>query len=233
MLVFADIINKEFFTGSEEWNFLWNIGFRTFIMFAVIIAGVKILGKRGVKQLSIFELVVIIGLGSAAGDPMLYKETGVVSAILVFVVVITLYRIVTYLVERFHFVEKFFEGSPNCLVRNGEFIPDNFRKGTLGTEELFSSLRRKGVSQLGQVELAIEEISGDVSVFFFESEKVKYGLPILPGSFNNKLNYIEKEGYYACGFCGHTEIKTSGPAGKCGVCGTGSWFIASNEKRVS
>jgi len=233
LAVFTGLTGKEFFTGDEEWVFLWDIAFRTFIMFIVIIAGVKILGKRGVKQLSIFELVVIIGLGSAAGDPMLYRETGVISAILVFVVVITLYRMVTYLVERFHFFEKFFEGSPNCLVKEGEFMAHNFRKGTLGTEELFSSLRRKGVSQLGQVELAIEEISGDVSVFFYEDKEVKYGLPILPGSSENKISYIEKEGHYACGFCGHTELKTTGQAGKCGVCGNEGWFIASNKKKVS
>jgi uncharacterized membrane protein YcaP (DUF421 family) len=41
---------------------------RTGIMFLVIIFGLRLLGKRGVKQLSVFELVVIIGLGSAAGD---------------------------------------------------------------------------------------------------------------------------------------------------------------------
>jgi uncharacterized membrane protein YcaP (DUF421 family) len=65
-----------FFIGSEDWEFLFEIGLRTFFMYIIILFGLRLLGKRGVKQLSIFELVVIISLGSAAGDPMFYKEVG-------------------------------------------------------------------------------------------------------------------------------------------------------------
>ncbi|WP_312083434.1 hypothetical protein [Epilithonimonas hominis] len=60
---------KQILLGSEDWNFLLETVLRTSIMFVIIILGLRLLGKRGVKQLSIFELVVIIGLGSAAGDP--------------------------------------------------------------------------------------------------------------------------------------------------------------------
>ncbi len=72
---------KELLLGSEEWNFLPEVGIRTLIMFTIILVGLSILGKRGVKQLSVFELVVIIGLGSAAGDPMFYKDVGLIPAI--------------------------------------------------------------------------------------------------------------------------------------------------------
>ena len=58
--------------GSEEWSFLPEVALRTLIMFIIIITGLRFMGKRGVKQLSVVELVVIIGLGSAAGDPMFY-----------------------------------------------------------------------------------------------------------------------------------------------------------------
>jgi len=233
MLNFSDLFNKELLIGNEEWNFLGIIVLRTLVMFIVIIVAIKILGKRGVKQLSIFELVVIIGLGSAAGDPMLYREIGVVSAALVFAVVILTYRIITYLIGRHRFFENFFEGTSTCLIKNGEFAVKNFEKEALGTEELLSSLREKSISQLGQIEMAIEEISGEISVFFYEDENVKYGLPILPGSLTHKSKQIEKEGHFACTFCGHTEFKTLGPAGKCTVCGHDEWVEASNKKRVS
>ncbi|MBP3839941.1 MAG: DUF421 domain-containing protein, partial [Chryseobacterium sp.] len=54
------------FLGSEEWSFLPEVALRTLIMFIIIITGLRFMGKRGVKQLSVVELVVIIGLGSAA-----------------------------------------------------------------------------------------------------------------------------------------------------------------------
>ncbi|RYG40787.1 MAG: DUF421 domain-containing protein, partial [Chitinophagaceae bacterium] len=89
---------KELLLGDQEWDFLPEVGLRTFVMFAVILIGLSILGKRGVKQLSVFELVVIIGLGSAAGDPMFYKDVGLIPAFIVFAIVISLYSLVTHYV---------------------------------------------------------------------------------------------------------------------------------------
>ena len=84
---------KELLMGSEDWSFLMEAAFRTLIMFSVVLIGLTILGKRGVKQLSVFELVVIIGLGSAAGDPMFYKDVGLLPAFIVFTIVIGLLTI--------------------------------------------------------------------------------------------------------------------------------------------
>lgn len=49
-------------------------------MFTILLLTLKLAGKRGVKQLSIFETVIIIALGSAAGDPMFYEDVGIVPA---------------------------------------------------------------------------------------------------------------------------------------------------------
>lgn len=224
---------KEILVGKEEWDFLWEVLLRTGAMFLFIILCLRILGKRSVKQLSIFELVVIIGLGSAAGDPMFYKEVGLLTSALVFVVVIMLYSIITFIIGKIEHFEKAMEGQPTCLVKNGRYSVENFKKEQLGVQELMSALRVKGVSQLGQVETAIEEISGDLSVFFFEDEDVKYGLPIMPDAQKEKTSYIRQDGYYACTYCGNTEIKTQGAAGKCNVCEHDEWIPATNRKRIS
>ncbi|WP_292011010.1 YetF domain-containing protein [Chryseobacterium sp.] len=224
---------KELLLGNEDWPFLLEVILRTLIMFFTIIIGLRILGKRGVKQLSIFELVVIIGLGSAAGDPMFYKEVGVVSSIIVFVIIIILYSSVTFLIGKSKKIENLLEGRPICLIENGEFAIDNFNKENLGSDEFFAELRLKGVSQLGQVETAIEENSGDISVFFYEKEQTKYGLPILPDSLQYPLKIIQEEGYYSCSFCGHTEEKITGSAGHCKKCNKEEWIKASNKKRIT
>lgn len=91
---------RELWMGSESWDFLFQIVFRTLLMFIAIIIGIRVLGKRGVKQLSIFELVVIIGLGSAAGDPMFYREVGLLSSLIVFVIIIALYSALVFLIGK-------------------------------------------------------------------------------------------------------------------------------------
>ncbi|MDP9959722.1 DUF421 domain-containing protein [Chryseobacterium lathyri] len=224
---------KELFLGHEEWSFLLEIILRTAIMFLAIIVGLRILGKRGVKQLSIFELVVIIGLGSAAGDPMFNKDVGIISSILVFIVIILLYSIVTYFIGRSEKFEKLVEGSSICLIKDGEFAIENFKKENLGSDEFFAELRLKGISQLGQIETAIEEISGEISVFYYEDKDVKHGLPIMPESLKERLKNIKKEGYYSCTFCGHTEYKSVGNAGNCPKCKKSEWIEASNRKRIT
>jgi uncharacterized membrane protein YcaP (DUF421 family) len=232
MILLSDFSWKEFLLGSEEWVFLFEVILRTAIMFFTIIVSLKILGKRGIKQLSIFELVVIIGFGSAAGDPMIYKDVGIIPSIVSFLVIITVYRILTHFIGKYKKFESLVEGKPLCLIRDGAFV-QNFLDEALGIQELLSELRLKGISQLGQVQTALEEISGEISVFFYPDEEVKYGLPIMPEELEHPKTYIDAEGHYSCGTCGYTEYKSSGPAGKCTTCKEDEWIASSNRKRVS
>lgn len=90
------MLTEEFLFGDTGVGYLLVIAVRTFIMFLSILIFLRLLGKRGVKQLSVFELVVILGLGSAAGDPMIYKEIGVITAIVAFIVVVVCYNYLLY-----------------------------------------------------------------------------------------------------------------------------------------
>ena len=223
---------KELLLGSEEWSFLPETILRTLIMFTVIVISLRILGKRGVKQLSVFELVVIIGLGSAAGDPMFYKDVGILPALIVFTMVVGLYSLITYIIGKNKKFELLVEGKPICLIKNGVFSIENFKKEILGADEFFAELRMQGVSHLGQVEEAIEESSGNISVFFYPDEEVKYGLPIMPDSLNASFQKISESDHYSCTFCGYTEkLKPSGKS-ICPVCKKFKWVKASNKKRI-
>ncbi|WP_082498276.1 DUF421 domain-containing protein [Chryseobacterium sp. Leaf180] len=229
----SDFSWQQFFFGSEDISFLIEIVLRTLIMFVTIIFGLRVLGKRGVKQLSIFELVVIVGLGSAAGDPMFYKEVGIVSSIMVFCVIIASYSLLTFLLAKFKKFEIILEGKPTCLISNGEFAITNFKKENLGNDEFFSELRLKGISHLGQIETAIEETSGDISVFYFKDEDVKFGLPIMIDSLKNHTRIFEKDTHYSCSFCGFTEKKDHGDNFICNKCSNSSWILSKNNLRVT
>lgn len=223
---------KQFLLGTEDWSFLPEAALRTLVMFIVIVIGLRLLGKRGIKQLSVFELVAIIGLGSAAGDPMFYKDVGILPAILVFVVVITLYTIVVYFVGKNKGFESLVEGKPVCLIQEGAFSIKNFKKEALGEDEFFAELRMQGVSQLGQIEEAIVESSGNISIFYYPDEEVKYGLPVMPKSLDPCFEIISEPAHYACVFCGYTEELK--PANKviCPRCRKNKWVRATNKKRI-
>lgn len=224
---------KTLLLGNENWSFLWETVLRTLIMFIVILVSLRILGKRGVKQLSVFELVVIIGLGSAAGDPMFYKDVGILPAIVVFTLIVSLYTAVTFVVGRNKKFELLIEGKPVCLIKNGAFSIENFKKEILGEDEFFAELRMQGVSQLGQIEEAIIESSGSISVFFYADDDVKFGLPIMPRSLEISNKKITEQHHYACTFCGYTENLPPADTHTCPVCKKERWVKASNKKRIS
>ena len=224
---------KQILLGSEEWSFLLETVLRTGIMFFIIIFGLRLLGKRGVKQLSVFELVVIIGLGSAAGDPMFYKDVGIMPALVVFTMIISLYSIITYIISKSKKFEKLVEGKPICLIDQGVFCIEDFRKESLGEDEFFSELRLKGVSHLGQIEKAIEEISGEISVFYYEDKDIKYGLPIMPNSLDKAVKSFFRTAHYSCTFCGYTKEFETHEKSTCKVCGKDEWVESSNKKRIS
>lgn len=224
---------KGLLLGGEEWSFLSEASLRSFIMFIVILVGLRLLGKRGIKQLSVFELVVIIGLGSAAGDPMFYKDVGILPALIVFAMIIGLYKLVTFFISKSKKFELLIEGKPVCLIKNGVFTIGNFRKEALGEDEFFAELRMKSVSHLGQVEEAIVESSGEMSIFFYADEEVKYGLPIMPRSLDAAKVAITKPGHYSCAFCGYTDKMEPIEKITCPACRKQEWVESSIKKRVS
>ena len=234
LLQTQNMINwKLFFLGGENFNFLWETILRTLLMFTIIVISLRILGKRGVKQLSIFELIVIISLGSAAGDPMLYKDVGVLPAILIFVIVISLYSILTSLISKSKKFEILLEGKPVCLIKNGIFLVDDFSKEALGEDEFFAELRMQSVSQLGQIKEAIVESSGNVSIFFYADDEVRYGLSIMPNSLNQAVSNIHTKGHYACIFCGYSQMLEPVYNHICKTCKKNKWVKAVNNKRVN
>ena len=159
-------------------NFILEVLFRSTIMFIILLLTLKLAGKRGVKQLSIFETVIIIALGSAAGDPMFYEDVGIVPAASVFLIIIILYRSVTWLTGKSKRFEEFIEGKTECLIADGKFSVATFKKESLAQDEFFAELRIKSIEHLGQIKNGFIETSGEISVFYYEDQEVKYGLPI-------------------------------------------------------
>jgi uncharacterized membrane protein YcaP (DUF421 family) len=223
---------KVLLLGEEQWSFIIETVFRTTVMFLFILLSLRFLGKRGIKQLSVFELGVIIGLGSAAGDPMFYKDVGLLLGFIVLFVIVGLYKIVTYFINKSEAFEQFVEGKPTYVVTEGKILIQNFKKEPIARDELYMQLRLNDVSHLGQLEQVILETNGELSVLFYDNEEVKYGLPILPHLLNENFKNIPTEDVYACSNCGHTLTLQPSAEVSCTNCSKKIWIKAINKKRI-
>ena len=219
--------------GEESWSFLLETGFRTLIMFTVILLGLRLLGKRGIRQLSVFELGVIIGLGSAAGDPMFYKDVGLLPGMLVFAIVVSLYKLVTNIFNRNPKFEKFIEGEPATVLTEGVLQLHKFKKEPIALDELYTELRLRGISHLGQARHGIIETNGEVTVYFYKDDEVKWGLPIVPEDCRFKLTEIRHKDHYACTACGNVQQLAPAPVHHCKLCNKTEWLKAQNNPRIT
>src|SRR5690606_6156914 len=88
------------FFSDHPYSFFIEILIRTPLMFLAVVILLRLTGKRGVQQLSIFEMVMIITLGSAAGDSMFYEDVGLFHALAVFLIILLAYRFIIILISR-------------------------------------------------------------------------------------------------------------------------------------
>lgn len=140
---------------------------RTLIIFFLTFALMRLRGNRQLAQLTIFDLIIIIGLGSAVGDAMIYTEEVVplinsVTAIatLVFLVLIIENLLPILPVKMLRVLE----GGEVVLIQDGVVDLMALRKTNLHEEELKSRLRQKNIHHYSQVRVARLEPDGTISV---------------------------------------------------------------------
>lgn len=216
-------------------SFLLEVVFRCVVTFLLTIAALRISGKRGVRQLSLFEFGLILILGSAAGDATFYHDVPLLYVLVVFVVVIGLYTLSNWLIDKHPRLERLVEGAPELIIIEGEIDLPAFTKASLTAQELFGQLRQYQVEHLGQVRRLYLEATGEVSVYFFEPEHERPGLPIWPELYHHPLFELPRAGTYACHACATVRELPAGPTpATCPRCGQhNGWLPAATAPRIA
>lgn len=140
------------------------IALRIVILFCVLLLVLRLMGKREQDSLSPMQQMVMIALGSAAGDVMLYPDIAIGYAMMVLVGVTLLTVGIEKFANRCQPVRDYLESEPKVLLHQGRVDYDALRGERTTERELFASLRLQGAVSLSQVEVAILEVTGAISV---------------------------------------------------------------------
>jgi len=222
---------QNIFLKDLDLSMVFEIGLRTLIMFTFVLIFLRSSGKKGVRQLSIFEVAIIISLGSAAGDPMLSSESAILPSLLVFIVILGIYRLITYLAAKNQRIEDILEGKAIYIIEDGRFTLKEEGDINFAQDEFFAEMRAKGIEHLGQVRTALLESNGQVSFLFYPSEEEKKGMPVFPKAFAKRSRVISSSGYYACTHCANVEQLAA--ASSCTRCGKDEWVLAIDTPRTA
>ncbi|BCH45298.1 DUF421 domain-containing protein [Klebsiella pneumoniae] len=201
--------------------------------FVLVFIFLKITGRRGVRQMSLFEVLIILTLGSAAGDVAFYDDVPLLPVLVVFVTLALLYRGIMWLMGHSEKLEDLLEGKPIVVVEEGQLAWEKLHAENMTEFEFFMELRVNSVEQLGQVRLAILETNGQISVFYYPDDEVRAGLSILPTHCTTRYTTIPQEGIYACVRCSIVMAMQAGEKRICPRCANAEWSKASRAKRLT
>lgn len=144
---------------------------RTLIVYIFLVIAMRMGGKRQIGELQISELVTALLLSEIAALPIGHEEIPITFAIVPILTVICVEIICAFIVTKSQPLKKLFDGTPSVLIRKGKLDKAELGKARMGLEELLSEARLKGISDISDLEYAILEQNGKLSVF----EKAKKG----------------------------------------------------------
>ena len=144
-------------------NDTFNIIIRCVVAMTTLFFMTKLLGKKQVSELSLFDYVVGISIGNFASEMAINLEAEFFNALLAIVVFGLLAYIISILTLKSLKLRKFFVGAPTILIENGKLIYKNMKKSMIDVNDLLSQAREMGDFDLSEIEYAILEANGKIS----------------------------------------------------------------------
>ena len=144
---------------------------RTILLYLVLIAVVRLMGKRQIGQMEASEFVATMLVANLASIPMQDGAIPLYSGLVPIITVLGVELVLSALSMKSVRLRKILCGKPVILVENGNILQKNLRKTRITLDELTGHLREKDVLDLQAVQYAILETNGNLSVFPYPKEK--------------------------------------------------------------
>jgi uncharacterized membrane protein YcaP (DUF421 family) len=140
------------------------IAAKTTVVYVVLIAGLRLLGKRELGQMSLYDLVLIVILGNAVQNAMIDNDNTLVGGIIAATVLLLINRLLNTLIGRSSRVAHVLIGEPSLLVFDGKIIEAQMERQGVSREQLDAALREHGLEGLDGVHMVVLEVDGTMSV---------------------------------------------------------------------
>ena len=151
--------------GEHGFGYMAEVALRCLIIFVLLLLVMRLMGKRGQANLSPMQQLLLIALGSAAGDTLFYPNVPVTVAAIVLLGITGLTIVLDVIAGHAKPVRSFIDSHPRILVRQGRVDAEAMREERITRDELYANLRLCDARSLSQVEYAILEVTGEISVF--------------------------------------------------------------------
>lgn len=166
--------------------------YKTLMLYIFIIIVYRIMGKKEVGQLSIVDLIVTILIAELAAISIEQVESSILVSVIPILVLVIMQIVLSYISIKSNRFRNFIDGRPSVIINRGKVNFSLMSKIRYGLDDLLSQLREKGVKSLEEVDYAVLENSGNLSIF---QNTQDYPMPlIVDGEINiETLKIIKKD----------------------------------------
>lgn len=144
-----------------------------FVGFLALLVLTKMLGKTQITQITPFDFISSLVLGELVGNAIYDKEITYVKILYTVFLWGLLIYVIEWITQKFRGTRKLLEGSPSIVIHHGKINRANLKKNKLDLNQLQNLLRQKSIFSLREVEFAILETNGSISVL----QKSEYSQP--------------------------------------------------------
>lgn len=152
---------NEMFQLSAPW---WHFVLRAVAIYVLVIVLIRLSGKRAVGQFTPFDLVLLILLGNAVQNGINGGDNSLTGAAIMATSLIGLNYGVAWMTSRSARAERIVEGAPVVIARDGKLFEKVLRRELISFSDFEEALRMNNVEDVSEVELALLETNGSISV---------------------------------------------------------------------
>lgn len=155
---------------------------RTIILYILVVIAVRIMGKAELSELQPYELVVIIMIAELASLPMEAVEMPFINGVVAISTLVFLQVVISFITLKSEKARALICGKPTILIQNGSIVEKELKKLRISMNDLIEQLRIKNFPNIDDVEFAILETNGDLSVIPKASKR-----PLTPSDMKIKV----------------------------------------------
>lgn len=163
---------------------IFNIFFRTVFIYSAVLFMMRLMGKREIGQLSLFDLVVAIMIAELAAIPMEDTSIPLHVGLVPIATLVAAEIVLSYISLKSQKARAFIEGTPSIIIERGRILDDEMRRLRYSVTDMVSQMRELGISNIEDIEYAILETNGKLSVVLKSDRR-----PVTPRDLNLQPSY--------------------------------------------
>ncbi len=140
------------------------IALKSIAVYVFIVAAIRVFGKKEFAQLSVVDVVFILLISNSVQTAMVGEDTSLTGGLVAALALFAMNYVFKRLSLGSESISKVIDGEPILLIYNGQVRPNALKEASISLEQLKAVVREHGVEEVSDVNLAIFEVDGNISV---------------------------------------------------------------------